>query len=270
MRFDRAVGVDWSGAGTNSTTNRGLAVAEAKQGLVHTVQWATERKSRDRLIAWMVAALRPDEQRTLIGLDFAFGYPFGAMKAVFGASTWREMTDRLRHSLLKFGSASAVAAAINDDPRFRGHGPFRFNANRTDFRFYLDTRIAYYRLVESYVPQAISQWYLGSGATVGYSTITGLAALAELLDRRDCGKCNFRVFPFEPISDDAHVICEVYPAIWQHVEGGFASDHERDALRAANGLAAADAAALIIPPNLLALPQAEARIQEEGWVSGVA
>jgi hypothetical protein len=44
-----------------------------------------------------------------------------------------------------------------------GDGPYRFNDSRTDFRFYTEHNIAYYRLVELLTPQAISEWYLGSG-----------------------------------------------------------------------------------------------------------
>ena len=95
------------------------------------------------------------------------------------------------------GSALVAARAINNDLRFGGHGPFRFDGCRTDRRFYDSHDVPYYRLTEIAIPQAISQWYLGSGGKVGSHTITGLAGLAELLRRRDAGELAFAVWPQE-------------------------------------------------------------------------
>ena len=97
------------------------------------------------------------------------------------------------------GTARSVAQRVNASPSFGGHGPYRFNDTRTDFRFYLDNGTSYYRLVEKAVPQAISQWYLGSGGTVGFSTITGLAALDQLMTLREKGHLDFQVWPQAPL-----------------------------------------------------------------------
>lgn len=124
--------------------------------------------------------------------------------------------------------------------------------------------------METYVPQAISQWYLGSGATVGYSTITGIAALGDLLDRRDQGQCDFRVFPFEDIEAGVHVLAEVFPAIWAKPPAGWSGEHERDALRTVIGLASTEGELLRFPSAVENhFPGALARVQEEGWITGV-
>jgi len=82
------------------------------------------------------------------------------------------------------GTARATAQAINNQPRFSGHGPFRFDADRNDFRFGLDHGVPYYRHTELVAPQAISQWYLGSGGNVGFHSITGMAAIDDLIKQR--------------------------------------------------------------------------------------
>jgi precorrin-8X/cobalt-precorrin-8 methylmutase len=263
LAFDRTIGVDWSGAGSDDASIRGLAAAVGTGSAVETVNW--QRRSRRAVTEWLIEQLRSDAPRTLVGLDFAFGYPEGAMSVVFEAAQWAELPRRMGRLLDAHGTAQAVAAHINGSTRFAGHGPFRTNANRCDFRFYLDHGISYLRHVETIVPQAISQWYLGSGATVGYSTITGLAALDRMLCARDAGRCDFSIWPFEAVRSDAHVIAEVYPAIWPKPEGYQGGEHDRDAIRVAAGLWAL--------PNDLSLPTNHLPpgcLIEEGWMLGVS
>jgi hypothetical protein len=114
------------------------------------------------------------------------------------------------------GSARGAAESVNLRPELGGHGPYRFNHDRTDFRFYLDNGVGYYRLVEMAIPQAISQWYLGAGAAVGFSSITGMATLDHLLTLREHGKIDFRVWPQEGLVPEAnkHTIVESYLAMY--------------------------------------------------------
>lgn len=269
-QFHSFVGVDWSGRGAPEDSNPGLAVAEASGPTATVLKWHARKRSRIELVSWLASRLGPSEHAVCIGLDFAFGFPMGAMKSVFGASEWRELPDRMRALLTDYGTAKSVAVAINADARFRGNGPFRTNEDRTNSRFYLDSGIPYYRLVEQFVPQAISQWYMGSGATVAFSTITGLAALGDLLARRDRLEIDFTVHPFEPQRLGVHTLVEVYPAIWQKESGSPANEHERDALRTAIGLRNLGEKALTIP----ALPSGNGGeavyAREEGWIAGVS
>ncbi len=132
-------------------------------------------------------------------------------------------------------TARKTAQAINEDERFRGHGPFRFDDSRSDHRFYLDHGVAYYRLTELVAPQAISQWYLGSGGTVGFHTITGMAAIAHLLDSRENAELDFQVWPQEgdQLDGEKHVLVESYPALCPQLDGygPCRDDHQRDAWR---------------------------------------
>jgi hypothetical protein len=130
-------------------------------------------------------------------------------------------------------TARASAQAINAKAKFNGHGPYRFDESRSDFRFHLDHGVGYYRLTELLSPQAISQWYLGSGGTVGFHSITGLAAIDELIGLREKGEVDFEVWPQETIlpSGDKHVFVESYPSICPSLDdyGDCRDDHQRDA-----------------------------------------
>ena len=179
---------------------------------------------------------------------------------MFGCTGWRATIQALAELYARHGTARAVAEVVNREPRFAGHGPYRFNEGRTDYRFYLRHGVAYYRLVETAVPQAISQWYLGSGGVVGFSTITGLAALHDLIARREAGQVRFRVWPQEcehPMDiGDAHVLVESYPALSSKPAsfGQCMTDDERDAWKVLLWMSEADErgslAAAFSPPPL--------------------
>jgi hypothetical protein len=262
--FQRFVGIDWSGAGTASSNTPGLAVAEYSVEGTAAIKWHTKRRSREELITWLQDALHPDLPPTIVGMDFSFGFPVGTMQRIFRASSWVEMTRVLSDLNVSHGTARAVAEAINARPEFFGHGPFRTNETRNAFRFNLDSGIPYYRTVENYVPQAISGWYLGSGATVGYSMITGIAALGQLIDARKSRLCDFAVWPFEELVPGKHLLAEVYPAIWAKPVPNIENEHERDAIRIANGLAEMEIRALKLPRFA-----SDVATREEGWILGI-
>jgi hypothetical protein len=176
------------------------------------------RWKRTEFREWLGTILRHGEPKALVALNFGLGLPWGTDREVFGCAGWRATVRAIAKLYAQYQTARAVAQFVSGQPRFAGHGPFRFNENRTDFRFYLQHGVAYYRLVETTIPQAISQWYLGAGGTVGFHTITGLAAIHQLMAQREAGQINFRVWPQEcehPTDiGDAHVLVESYTAVY--------------------------------------------------------
>lgn len=215
-----------------------------------------------------------------MAFDFAFGLPWGSESEVFGVAGWQAMLRALRNLYQEWGTARATAAAINNHPRFEGHGPYRFDKGRADFRFYLRHGVAYYRLIELVMPQAISVWYVGSGATVGFHTITGLACLATLFDHRDRGLVNFSVWPHETLTGPfpSHVLLEGYPAVFPTCAdfGPCRDPDERDAWRMLEGMRAMNAAGqlehnLRLPTDGITklVPNGVQRVQFEGWILGV-
>ena len=176
-------------------------------------------------------------------------------------------------------TARAVAERINGWPRFNGNGPYRF-ADRSNFRFYKDKGIAYYRLVELVVPEAISQWRLGAGVAVGFSTITGLSAIDTLISRRAVGEIDFQVWPQElhKPEGDEHVLVESYPAIFPNpASGPFKTNDERDAWKVLSWMCDADRIGALSGEFELSPPPFgriqgigfEQQIRSEGWIFGV-
>lgn len=273
--FERFIGIDWSGSGRCGASNSGLAIAEGGSEGPPPAR-PTSRVSRIAVTDWLVAQLGPDTPRTVVGLDFAFGFPVGAHKLMYGTSCWNDFALSVSGDLSCDGRQSSgtpardLAYKINE--KFEGAGPFRDNETRSDFRFYVEHGVPYFRMTENCVPQAISPWYIGSGATVALSTLTGIAALGRLLKKRAEGVCRFRVFPFEEIDPRSHLIVEVYPAIWadpRRDEGK--NEHVRDAKRIVRGLRGLTERDLQLPaPDLT--PWAvcpRCRVREEGWIVGV-
>jgi hypothetical protein len=285
--FQRYISIDWSGGGQE---DKGvpLAVALADRGqpakLTPPPNLPLGRRwTRNGCREWLATNLGPDQPRTIVALDFGFGLPWGADRVVFGCTGWRGMIKALTELYTRYETARAVGKIVNAEPRFEGHGPYRFDESRTDFRFYLNHDVAYYRLVETAVPQAISQWYLGAGGTVGFHTITGLAALHDLITLREAGKVQFRVWPQEcehPTDvGDAHVVVESYPALYPTPAsfGPCVTPDQRDAWKVLLWMIEADdvgrlAESFSLTPlrfGRVADASFSEQVRFEGWILGV-
>ena len=218
--FEHIISVDWSGAATEEKrVNLRVAVYDAASNRSQVLDDNARGKpvrswSRASFRRWLIDWLA-HKPPTLVALDFGFSLPWGADTALFGVEGWRPLLGEYGRLYAREGTARATAHAINNQPRFDGHGPFRFNDSRNDFRFGLDLGVAYYRLTELIAPQAISQWYMGSGGTVGFHSITGMAMLDDLIRRREADQFDFEVWPQETLepTGDRHVLVESYPAI---------------------------------------------------------
>jgi hypothetical protein len=281
--FDRLISIDWSGA--NSDDARvGLRIAQWTQDGATLIAPPSRLRarswSRNEVLAFLTRELHPEKPRTAVALDFAFGLPIGSDTELFRVAGWRPMLRSLRDLYYEHGTARATAIAINNRPDFQGHGPYRFNDGRADFRFYLRHGVPYYRLIELVMPQAISVWYVGSGAQVGFHTITGLTCLATLLDRRDEGLVDFTVWPHEGIAGptSGHVLLEGYPAVFPTpVDFGPCRDQdERDAWRMLEWMRATNAVgqlehSLQLPIDVITrlVPDGLRRVLLEGWILGV-
>lgn len=217
MLFDRIVSIDWSGAGSEAERVALRIAVWEKDGdrcrIQPPVAFGTTRNWRRSECRGYLRDVLSEDKRTLVGMDFGFGLPWGSESAIFRVRGWREMIRRIGQLYQANGTARAAAQVINSMPHLNGHGPYRFDDSRTDYRFYLDNGVAYYRLTELAAPQAISQWYMGAGGTVAFHTITGLSAIDGLISLRDKDNLRFAVWPFEEIEPSQHVLVETYPAI---------------------------------------------------------
>jgi hypothetical protein len=248
--FERIISVDWSGAGTETMgVDLRVTMFDAATGhsrIINRIYGKREVHSWTRSACrdWLKDRLR-ESPPTLVACDFGFGFPYGTDTKVFGVDGWKNAVTKLGRMYSTHGTARATAHSINGLDRFDGHGPYRFDESRTDFRFYLDHSVGYYRLTELLSPQAISQWYLGSGGTVGFHSISGLAAIADLIELREKGEVNFEVWPQESRtpSGDKHVLVESYPSICPELDDydDCRDDHQRDAWKVLQFLVAARA-----------------------------
>lgn len=253
--FERILAIDWSGAGTEDTAVDLAAV----QATCTAGEWRFEalEPTHPRRTRWRRSEMRerlgellaPDQPRTLVAVDSGFTYPSGTAEAVLGeerARPWRDLVRHLAELYDEHGTARAAARAVNEAAV--GAGPFRFNDSRNDCRFYTDHQVGYFRQVELFAPQVISTFYMGSGAAVGFHTITFLAALDALISRRDAterGELDFSVWMHEAFdADDAHhLLAECYPSLFDPIrrkldrERGSLNSHERDAMACAMWLA---------------------------------
>jgi hypothetical protein len=124
-----------------------------------------------------------------------------------------------------------------------------------------------------FAPSAISQWDVLEGAQIALSTLTGLAALANLLEVRQAKQIEFRVFPFEAIERDSNVVVEVYPALFPITE--HPNPQARDALRIVQWMKAkcldeSIRCRLSIPKAACIYGRSSKdAIREEGWILGV-
>lgn len=287
--FGRFISIDWSGAASDGD-RVAISIAEALSHQHGSILYPPNARSnvkhwtRKEVVGFLANVLRPGNPLALLAMDFGFGLPWGADRAIFNCSGWRAMLDSFARLYRLHGTAVATAEAINSDIRFNSHGPYRFNETRTDYHFYLHHNVAYYRSIEVMLPQAISQWYFGAGPKVASHTITGLASLAELLRRRDEGELSFVVWPQEGLAplSDKHVLVESYPSIYPEPEDyGPCREHdknERDAWRVIACLVRATQMGSV--ENLFAIPSRpfgriaglsfEDQVQFEGWIVGVS
>ena len=285
--FDRYISIDWAGSGTEDQRVN-VRVVEANSGNEDGIvvdppnaRIGTKAWTRAECTEWLAQALNPNRPRSLVAMDFGFGYPWGTDEDVFGCRGWRQMLEEVAQVYDQEGSARRAAESINLRPELEGPGPYRFDHDRTDFRFYLENGVAYYRLVEMAIPQAISQWYLGSGGTVGFSSITGMVTLHRLITMRDRGQTDFRVWPQEGLipDSDKHLVVESYPAMYPEPAsyGACRDEHCRDAWKVLRWMVEADASGTLEQAFELTLKPFgrvegvgfEDQVRFEGWILGI-
>ena len=283
--FSRYIAIDWSGAAT-ATEGVDIAIVEAGQKSSPAVVRppairGRKRWSRQACEEWLRPKLRAAEPRTLVLVDAGFAYPSGAARTLVGAASWMDLVKAMGQLYRTHRTARAVGQYLND--QFRDGAPFRFDAGRSDARWYARYGIPYYRQTELLVPQAISEFYLGSGGAVGFHTITFLATLDDLIRRRKDGETAFDVWPYEVTlpRGQRHVVVECYPALCRASvaipKDDRLTEHEADATVACEWARQLDSSDTLsrffemreVPVGRDTRCTWQAQIQEEGWILGV-
>jgi precorrin-8X/cobalt-precorrin-8 methylmutase len=222
----------------------------------------------------------------MVGLDFVFGYPVGAAKAITGKAgwkaLWRHLAERVQDADDNRSNRFELAAEINraiapGGPRYYGHPNGRVIDGLT-LKRPPDTHgvVAERRLAESFGRGLQPVWKLIGVGSVGSQTILGIARLEALRrDKRFAG--GIAVWPFEtafeqdlscPIS-----IVEIYPSLLpmrrREDKPLDQVQVETAALRFAALDRAGELAAILSAPERLSARQHADVMSEEGWIAGI-
>jgi len=215
MSFERFIGVDWSGARGPSLPGLQAAVCvtgTAPPTLVSDPTPGRVNWRRDNLQAWITERLAEDRP-TLVGLDFAFAYPYCDQGAYFPgvvngpaepAALWAEI-DRL----------------CQDGPGLYG-GPF-YSTPRATYASYLRYqtytgdcfeerfRETEYECQHTYHTRPACVFVCVGGNSVGIGSIAGMRLLHHICqpDAR-----TLAIWPFQDRKEEAHTVVEIFPRLF--------------------------------------------------------
>jgi len=257
MRFERYLGIDYSGAQTATTGLKGLRLYEAtpKQSPSEICPHPASHKywTRRGLAEWLASELR-DGPPTIVGIDHAFSFPLGYFEAHRLPADW--------------------AAFLND---FQLHWPTDEDHMCVDF--IRDGRHgngaarsgnARWRRMAEVLSRAKSVFHFDVPGSVAKSTHAGLPWLRYL--RQQPG-IHIHFWPFDGWTPPLHssVITEIYPSLWNKTfpcEDRTPDQH--DAYTAARWMQETDAASRLeayFQPQLSSKERSQ--VELEGWILGV-
>ena len=220
--FDGYMAVDWSASarrerGANSIW---IAVCDA-DGLVKLDNPGTRQEAMDR-IETLLDEANAQGGRLFCGFDFAFGYSQGTAQMLTGQANWQAVWARIAEVIgdESDNSNNRFEAAAELNEAFDGDGPFWGRHHTWDhIEGLLTTRPqtgwgdklpGQFRYAETLVPKAQEVWKLWGPGSVGGQTLTGIARLQRLRQRRT----DVQVWPFETLGEgQAHVLAEIYPSL---------------------------------------------------------
>lgn len=286
-QFDTYVAIDWSGAGGQYD---GIAVAICQAGssaprLIRPrggVRW-----TRSEVAEWISDRLKGN-QRLLIGLDFAFGFPFeeanvgylgGRLNQVDSVFALWKWIDEASCADPDFG-----CRAFTNDPRF---APLFWKSGQRPETWRPRKRRTELACATATQTQPETVFKLIGSKQVGKASISGIRVLHHIRIRSE-GAVSF--WPFEKLSNSA--IAEIYPTLFRKLATGSVkklsardlntalptfgsqkmpatranlSDHETDALISAAGLRS-----IASNPKTWSFPELTSdRVKREGWIIGV-
>lgn len=294
--FDAYVTVDWSAASLPRTGADSIWVHLVERddaGVIHQRQVnPSTRHAASAFLADVLSDLVARDRVTLVGCDFAFGYPAGFARRIAGGASgwqgvWQEIERRIEDNEANENNRLDVAAYFNREV-CGGAFPFwscpRGNSDPAISpkkpRNYGPDTLAEFRLTERALRGPKSVWQLYGAGSVGSQTLLGVAHL-QRLRRHPWLDGRARIWPFEtglkvptrPAADDWRVLfAEVYPSMLPLGEPAGEIKDARQVAALAKHFAALDAAGELA--TLFAGPaglSAEARATvetEEGWILG--
>jgi hypothetical protein len=260
-RFERYIGIDYSGADVPTKAIPGISVYLAYPGkmpeIVAPLPYGANKWSRQSLFDWLSSELE-SEIPTLVGIDHGFSFPIAYFQKHRIRRNWTGfLKDFCKHWPT---DANQVQQLRKGNKR---HGNV---CSQVEFPRRLTEQRARAKSVFQFVGQG----------NVAYSTHAGLPWLLHL--RKKFGT-RVHFWPFDswviPPNHNQSVVAEVYPALWnrsfrEDAEGA-RDGHQRDAYSIAAWMRQMDASGSLTPyfsPQLSPRDRKIATI--EGWILGVA
>jgi hypothetical protein len=256
-RFDRYVGIDYSGAKAPTSSPRGLRVFMADRASTPTEvnPPPSPRKywTRPGVAQWLVEALRRSEL-SLVGIDHGFSFPIKYFETHRLAHDWDAFLDDFHHHW-PTDEDNTYVEFVRDGQC--GHGAARTGENR-------------WRRLTEIRARAKSVFLFDVQGSVAKSTHAGLPWLRFI--RRALGlRVHFWPFDGWSIPRGKSAIVEVYPSLWnlRYPPEGRTTD-QHDAWSVAEQLKLLDCNGTlseVLSPRLSGRERTVAEI--EGWILGV-
>jgi hypothetical protein len=254
-------------------------------------------RTRRMCEAWLREELRRSKGRTLVGLDFPFGYPArqGGATMPTGRALCEALASAITDDERNRSNRFEVAAGLNRTlvERFGSDGPFwgRPVQREVDGLTFTKPRVCVvpeFREVERFQRRAAgaspkSAWQLMGAGSVGSQAMLGLASIGRVLRDGDLAS-RAMIWPFETgwgdvmraaHRDNAIVFVEIYPSLFNDRAAGVNHPiHDARQVVACRDVmldASDDEAALMLSaPDTL--DEASRRIARdiEGWILGVS
>lgn len=263
-RFDRYIGIDYSGAKHSDASLPGLRVycSESDEEPREVLPPPSKKKywSRRGLAEWLKARLA-ERTPTIVGIDHAFSFP----EQYFQRHGLEESWDRFLDDFHEHWPTDELGLTV-DDIRFGRAGAGSLRGGESKWK----------RLTEKLAGGAKSVFHFDVKGQVAKSTHAGLPWLRHL--RRDVlDQVHFWPFDGWNVSSGRSAVVEVYPALWSR---GFAREErngdQHDAFSVAAWLSMSDRDGSLAPylgPNpwgfLSSREEAHAGMKE-GWILGVS
>ena len=273
-KFDRYIGVDYSGADLPTRSMAGLAVCVVGRDGCEEFppplrrgpdNQGPENWNREDIAKWLVKRLKEQDMPTLVGIDHAFSFPadyFWIHPHLSGAN-WDDFLDDFQECWPTDQSGVTVRS------QYIKQVMCMMGIEEGGYRFGLPN---WFRLTDPRGASLVFDFLIKQGE-VATSTHAGLPWLRYM--RRELKKAGVPVhfWPFDgwEICEGRSVVVEAYPRIWkQDVVARGRTSHQKDAHIIARWMWEADRGGQLearFAPRLNKAQSDQAR--EEGWIFGV-
>lgn len=283
--FDAYVMVDWSAESQPKTGKDSIWIAVLDRDGGETISNPATRAQAVALLADRLSDLAARGRHVLVGFDFAFGLPRGALGRL-GCKDWAGLWRRLRAMVDDRDdnrNARFAALAQLNQQLSGGAGPFwgcpaaaagpHLTTTKGGFAGLPERRLAEQRL-----PTTKPVWQAHYTGSVGSQSLLGMARLDELRRHAWLSEVT-RVWPFEtglkPLAKGSEwrvLLAEVYPSMLPVIAAGDEVKDRAQVLALARHFAALDGegrlAAQFAGDSSLSPEERAVAENEEGWILG--